>query len=242
MKPTILSLLLPAYREAENLAWLLPELKAALEHITESYEILVMDAEQPLDATPEVCAANDVECIARIGGRLYGDAVRTGIRHARGRFILVMDADGSHDPSFISRLWERRADAEVVIASRYAEGGSTENPAVLIAMSRCVNVVFQIVLRLPVRDVSNSFRLYDGDSLRSIDLECSNFDIVEEVLVKLVAGPCQARVLEVPATFARRRHGETKRDLLAFAASYLATLRRLHRFRQQALREIRGNS
>jgi dolichol-phosphate mannosyltransferase len=233
-----LSVVLPAWKEAENLEWLLPELRAVLEGLGVTWEILVIDAPEPVDPTGEVCRAAGVRCVPRRGGTLYGDAVRTGLAEARGAWIVMMDADGSHETGQVARLWAARARADLLIASRYVAGGQTENPAVLIGMSLAVNVVFRLVLHLSVRDVSNSFRLYRAAPLRALRLECDNFDIVEEILVKLCADP-SLRVLELPTTFARRRKGETKRDLRAFAVSYLATLRRLRRLQARAREDRR---
>ena len=60
-------------------------------------------------------------------GRDYGDAVRSGIACARGRFVVFLDAGHSHDPAFIRDLFARRNEADVVVASRYVPGGDTEN-------------------------------------------------------------------------------------------------------------------
>src|SRR5205085_7298845 len=129
---------------------------------------------------------------------------------ARGRWVLVMDGDGSHNPLTVPELWQHRQDNDLVIASRYVRGGQTENPAILIFMSQIVNVVFRLALRLKCLDVSNSFRLYRGDDVRSLRLECNHFDIVEEILVKLAGLRPGFRIKEVPFTFERRKAGKTK--------------------------------
>jgi dolichol-phosphate mannosyltransferase len=232
-----LSIALPAYEEAANLAVLLPQLKGVLEGLGVRHEILVVDTEQPRDATPQVCAEHGVRYLPRTGGSLYSDAVRTAIRASTGRWVIFMDADGSHSPSFVTNLWAEREAADVIIASRYIAGGKTENPAVLILLSLAVNVVFRVVLGLDCSDVSNSFRLYRGDDLRALTLECQNFDIVEEMLVKLCFTGQGRTVKEIPFTFEQRKAGKTKRDLVSFATSYLTTLGRLYRMKRQARRE-----
>lgn len=228
-----LSVVLPAYEEAENLAWFLPRLRGVLEPLRVSHEILVVDTSSPLDATPAICREQGVQYFNREGGNLYSHAVKTGIARSRGRRVVMMDCDGSHDPSVIPRLWAERDRANLVIASRYVPGGHTENPAILIGLSLAVNLVFRLVLRLHCRDVSNSFRLYEGEELRALRLECANFDIVEEILIKLSYGRPDFRVREIPFTFGRRKAGRTKRDLLAFALSYLATLARFYRMEKR---------
>lgn len=235
--PPELSVVLPAYEEAANLAILLPQLHEALQRLKVSYEIIVVDSDVPRDATHDVCARHQVTCVSRRGGPLYGDAIRTAQEVARGTYVVLMDADGSHSPDFIQQLWSQRHDADMVIASRYVKGGETDNPAVLIFLSLVVNVVFRTVLGLNAADVSNSFRLYHGDELRSLKLVCNHFDIVEEILVKLYFSRPNYKLKELPFRFGKRKEGQTKRKLIPFAIGYLGTLRRL-----RALKPKKGGS
>jgi dolichol-phosphate mannosyltransferase len=230
-----LSVVLPAYEEAANLDILLPALQRTLAKIGASSEIVVVDAEQPRDATPDICARHGAIYQPRAGGELYGHAIRTAQQTARGRFVVLMDSDGSHSPEFLPKLWEHRDTSDMVIASRYVKGGHTDNRAILIFMSLIVNVVFRTVLGLKCADVSNSFRLYRGDELRALQLECDNFDIVEEILVKLYFSRAGYRLKEVPFVFEQRKAGKTKRKLVVFAFGYLGTLMRLHRLKRKAV-------
>lgn len=239
--PVELTVMLPAYREADSLRQLLPALKAQAALLTPDYEILVVDTQESVDDTVEVCRLNGVRHKHRTGGNFYGDAIRTGISSAQGRFIVVMDADGSHNPSYLPLLWEQRDAYDVVIGSRYVAGGMTENPAILIAMSYIVNWTFRIAFHLECSDVTNSLRLYRAALLKELQLECDNFDLVEEILIKIVAGKSRGTVKEVPVVFERRKAGESKRNLVAFAVSYLQTLLRLRKFYSAARREALRN-
>ncbi len=233
---------MPAYREAESLRTLLPVLVPAVIALSSSSEIIVADSLTPLDDTAEVCAANGVTCIPRTGGNLYGDAVRTGIQRSRGRYVLLMDSDGSHNPAELDKLWQRRGTADVIIGSRYVPGGNTENPAVLILMSRVLNLAYKFAFRLPVADVSNSLRLYRGDQLRPLHLVSNNFDIVEEILIRLVAGDCHASTAEVPVTFEQRKAGVSKRNLPAFMLSYFSSMAKMRRFRNEELARVQSTA
>ncbi len=222
-----LSVVLPAYREAENLRNLIPVLQTQLDQSSLSYEILVVDTPQPMDESPTICEHFGVRYIARTPGDCYGDAVRSGIGNSLGKYIVCMDADGSHSPEFIHQLLPHADQNDVVIASRYIQGGSTENGFVLAAMSRILNVTYSLVLGLPCKDVSNSFRLYNGPLVRGLKLTCSNFDIVEELLVRMRVARGQLSFKEVPFHFQAREHGTTKRKLSAFIATYIVTMGRL---------------
>src|SRR5271163_2168264 len=103
-----LSVVLPAYEEAENLRVLLPRLRQAAGALTPAHEIIVVDAEAPRDETPAVCRENGVRYVPRRGGSPYGNAVRTGLAESQGAYVILMDADGSHAPEFLAQLWPFR--------------------------------------------------------------------------------------------------------------------------------------
>ncbi len=148
-----------------------------------------------------------------------------------------MDADGSHSPEFIRELWEKRHNADVVIASRYVAGGHTDNPGLLVGMSRILNRIFRFIVGFPVLDVSNSFRLYRGDLLRSLRLTYRHFDILEEILAKLLwQGRTPATVLEIPYHFERRLAGKSKRNLLVFGLHFCIAAVRLYGMRRRLKR------
>jgi len=237
VNPTDLTITLSAYREAENLSVMLPLIKAAAARLTPNFEILVIDTEQPMDNTASICAANGVRHVHRTGGNSYGDATRTGIAEAHGTYILNMDADGSHSPDYFPAMWAERERFDITIGSRYAPGGHTDNPAVLIWMSYVVNLTFRVAFSIRAKDVTNSFRLYRRDILTPLKLESNDFDILEEILIKTVLRRPPATIGEVPVTFNRRKAGESKRKLIPFAFGYLKTLKRLRSFAKAAKRE-----
>jgi dolichol-phosphate mannosyltransferase len=228
---------MPAYREADALRQLLPALVPAINALSERTEIIVADSVEPLDDTGAVCSQFGVRHLHRTGGNSYGDAVRTGIRNSIGKFVLLMDADGSHNPKDIEHLWAARNRADIVIGSRYVPGGNTENPAMLILMSRVLNYLYKFAFGLSVSDISNSFRLYRGAYLRSLELVSSDFDIVEEILIRLAFGPATASVTEIPVTFEKRKAGISKRNLPAFMLSYMGSIITLRQFRAAELKK-----
>lgn len=222
-----LTIVLPSYLEEDNLRLLLPRIKEQCQLMAQSFEILVVDTLAPMDGTQSVCKEVGVVYLSREGGNTYGDAVRTGIKKSKGNFVVFMDADGSHPPHFLPALYAKKSEADIVIASRYVEGGLTENSRILVLMSLIVNIGYRIVLGLKCKDVSNSFKLYPGDSLRSLNLRCNNFDIVEEILFKIVKSHPEFKITEIPFSFKKRMFGETKRNLFSFIFTYILTLIRL---------------
>jgi len=222
-----LSVILPSYLEEENLRLLLPRLLDTITKLTNDYEIIVVDTVNPLDGTEQVCKMNNVMYINRENGNTFGDAVRTGIKTAKGEFILFMDADGSHPPEFISNMYPFTTDYDIVIASRYVQGGYTENNKLQIFMSRMLNVVYALVLGLKCKDVSNSFKIYKARFLKEINLRSDNFDIIEEILFKICKNHKDVRIYEAPFSFKKRMFGKTKRNLTIFVVTYVFTLLKL---------------
>lgn len=238
-----LSVVIPAYLEAENLAELLPKLQTVLAKHCEKWEILVVDSVSPLDATPAVCARTPgVRHIARRGGNHYGDAIRTGFSEAALPYVAVMDADGSHSPEELPNMLAATGDHEIVIASRYIPGGDTRNPGILIFMSWIVNISYRLILRIPLHDISNSFRIYRREQLQKLELQSSNFEIVEEILIKLILLFPADRILETPTCFQKRKHGESKRDLVRFAFSYFSCIWRLLKLKYRTCQTMRKPS
>jgi len=222
-----LSIIIPAYLEADNLKEILPGINKTLDKMNIKSEVMVLDTVMPMDDTAAICGNNGARYINRENGNDYGDAVRTGIRHAKGCYVIFMDADGSHSPEFIKNLYDSREGFDVVIASRYVKGGNTENNRLSIIMSLIVNIVYSKFLHLECHDVSNSFKLYDRALLKEVYLVSKNFDIVEEILVKLKKKKKNLKIYEIPYTFKKRMFGTTKRNLFLFSISYIFTLIKL---------------
>jgi len=107
-----------------------------------------------------------------------------------------------------------------VIASRYIQGGKTENPAVLIFYESDGQRRLPHRIGVEMLRCLEQFPALSRDDLRALQLKCNNFDIVEEILVKLAMARPGYRIKEVPFVFEKRKAGKTKRNLLLFALGY----------------------
>lgn len=222
-----LTIVLPAYNEYENLKFLLPRIIDVMRSIQIDYEVIVVDTVTSMDETSKLCAYENVKHLHRGPTNSYGCAIRTAIKHAEGEFVVFMDADGSHDPNYLREMYSRKTGADVVVASRYVDGGGTENTPILVLMSKIVNFGYRYVLGLKCKDVSNSLKLYKSELIKDLVLRAENFDIVEEILYKANRKKGTLNIVEIPCTFKRRMYGETKRNLLVFIFTYLVTLYKL---------------
>jgi dolichol-phosphate mannosyltransferase len=222
-----LSIIIPAWHEAENLSLLLPELNEAAKGLGLDYEILVADHPSG-DGTEELCAREGAARL-NVPGRGYGEALRAGFAAAAGRFVLTMDADLSHPSDFIRVLWKSRETADVIIASRYVAGGRAEMPFYRRLLSGVLNWTFARALSVPLKDLSSGFRLYRREVLEDVHPERRDFDILQELLVSAYA--LGYRVSEVPFTYRRRGSGASHARLFAFGVQYSGTLWRMWRLR-----------
>src|SRR3989442_5202077 len=222
-----LSLVLPALNEGENLDRVLPELKTALATLGPTYEIIVVDGGSS-DGTQEIVRKHGARLVSQ-KLRGFGGAYRAGFEQARGEYVITLDADGSHDPKFLKDLWAARGDGDVVIASRYVPGGAAEMPATRRVLYRILNVTVGRGLSLPVHDLSSGYRLYRGAILRELELTATDFDVLEEILIRALAAGY--RVHEVPFRYRARVSGRSHARLVRFAISYLRTFVAMWRLR-----------
>lgn len=225
--PIDLSIVIPAANEGENLHSLLPEIIDVLKEMPITYEIIVID-ELADDFTKRVVERSNAVLISD-NSPGYGNSLIEGIRASRGRYILTMDADFSHPPHFIKELWKRKISGDVVIASRYIEGGKAIMPISRYILSRILNIFFSRGLDLHVKDMSSGFRLYRSDVIKNQSPQCINFDIVQELLVRtLIEG---YKISEIPFVYQPRKFGSSHARVIKFGLDYLRTFTKLWKIR-----------
>lgn len=214
-----------AYKEEDNLKVLIPKIIHNLEAIGCEYEIQVIDTEEPLDNTESVCKAfGAIYRNQEYTG--FGGALKTAIKYANKELFLILDSDGSHNPQYIPDLYQKFVSekCDLVIGSRYVPGGKTLDKKSSIVMSRLLNFVFRIFLGIQAKDISTDFRLYKTEQLKLIDLTSINYDVLQEVILKLKLNNPGFRICEIPITFEKRKYGESKRKLIPFIISYIKSL------------------
>jgi dolichol-phosphate mannosyltransferase len=226
-----LTVVIPSANEGPNLALLMPQIGAVLDSLQIDYEILVVvprgDAEIGQDGWPPGVRVLQQE------RRGYGGALLRGFSEAKGRYILTMDADLSHLPTFIRTLWEARVSAEVVIASRYVAGGTAEMPWTRRMLSRVLNTFFSRGLSLELRDMSSGFRLYNAAVMENQEYAALDFDILQRILLQAYAEGW--RIREVPFAYAPRQHGASHARVIRFGVAYLRTFWELWKLRNSIL-------
>nr|BAL54375.1 dolichyl-phosphate beta-D-mannosyltransferase [uncultured Chloroflexota bacterium] len=210
---------IPTYNEAENL----PRLLSALFSLPLDLSVLVIDDNSP-DGTGELAeqlravypALHVLRRPSKQGLRL---AYLSGFRHVLQwdtEAIAQMDADLSHDPAVLPRMFEALQSCEVVLGSRYVAGGSVDVrwPLWRRWLSRFGNLYARTILSLPLRDVTTGYRLWKKEALQKMPLErIQSNGYIFLVEMAYLAYRMGYRFSEVPIYFSERKWGKSKMSL-----------------------------
>jgi len=214
-----LTVVIPTYNEAENIA---PMTGALFGLDIPALSLLIVDDESP-DGSGHI--ADDLasrypdrmHVLHRTGPRGLGLAYIDGFRYAleHGADLVVqMDCDFSHSPRYIPQFLERIPDYDVVIGSRYVEGGKTDEDWGLgrWLLSWWANSIYtRLILGCKVKDTTAGFKCWRRETLQGIDLNSIHAQgYVFQVEMAYVTERLGYRVLEIPIYFEDRRIGRSK--------------------------------
>jgi dolichol-phosphate mannosyltransferase len=212
----VLSVVVPTFNERDNVTALYRKLDATLQGI--AWEVVFVDDNSP-DGTWDVVRAlarrdSRVRCLRRIGRRGLSGACIEGILASSAPFAAVMDADLQHDetqlPKMLSLL--QSGEAELVIGSRYVEGGSADSfNRHRAGASALATEVAKRVLGVRVADPMSGFFMIRRDRFEQLapELSTQGFKILLDVIATAHG---KLRTVEVPYSFGARLHGESKLD------------------------------
>jgi dolichol-phosphate mannosyltransferase len=209
-------LVLPTYNEADNLEAIVV---AALDQLPAERRLLIVDDSSP-DGTGEIAdrlAAEhaEVEVLHRARKEGLGPAYVAGFHRALAggaALIAQMDADFSHDPGDLPRLLAATGDADLVLGSRYVEGGAVaEWGAARRLISRGGSAYARALLGIEISDLTGGFKVFKRRVLEAIELETiPSLGYAFQVETTYRAVRAGFRVIEVPIVFRDRRVGESK--------------------------------
>ena len=226
-----LSIIVPTFNERTNV----PLLVERLERLLAAYdwEVVFVDDNSP-DGTAAAARAigegdSRVRCIRRIGRRGLAGACLEGMLASQARYVAVMDADLQHDESLLLDMLEhlRAARADLVVASRYLQGGSAAGLSKQRSrVSRWSNAVVRLLLGIDLTDPMSGYFMVRRDAFEALapSLSSQGFKILLDIVA---TGRGSLRIIELPTIFRERRHGESKLDskiALDFAALVVAKL------------------
>jgi len=227
VKKPDLSVIIPALNEAENLAYVIPQVRFIFRPLNLDLEIIVVD--ELADAKTRLVVLENGATLLSPPSRGYGLALQAGFDFAHADYIVTMDADLSHPPEFLLGMWSERHTADILIASRYVDGGRAEMPIFRYWLSRTLNIFFSRGLDLKIKDMSSGFRMYNKRAISLENLGGKDFNILQELLVNaLIQG---YRIREVPFTYLPRASGSSHARVIKFGLVYLRTFMQLWRIR-----------
>ncbi len=208
--------LIPTYNEKKNIA----SLSRLSFNTLPGASLLVIDDNSP-DGTADLVLEMkkdfpNLEVHKRVGdkgfGKSYVDGFRSILNDERYDCVVMMDADFSHDPTVVPAMVDRLSSCDVVIGSRYVDGGGIENWNLKRRiLSRFANFYARTILGVPIRDLTTGFMCFKKNVLKNIDLDSlrsEGYAFLIELKYKMYRAGY--KVSEYPIVFSERREGQSK--------------------------------
>lgn len=221
--------IIPTYNESENLERLISEVFMVAPEV----EILVVDDNSP-DGTGDIAErlalTQSVHVRHRPGKMGLGTAYVEGFQWALEHnydYVLEMDCDFSHQPRYLPAFLQAIKSADLVIGSRYIQGGSTPDwNALRKLISWGGNQYARLMLGLTTNDATGGFRCYRSEILervpwQRIQLRGYGFQVGAAYFVEQIGG----RIAEIPITFEDRRVGQSKMSTKILLEAFLYVTR-----------------
>jgi dolichol-phosphate mannosyltransferase len=229
--PAILSVIVPTFNEAQNIAELASRLERALEGI--AWEAIIVDDNSPdgTSAVAKAIAAKNprLRCLRRLGRRGLAGACLEGILSSSADYVAVIDGDLQHDEALLPRMLKRLTDgeADLVVGSRYTAGAAGEGfDSSRGAISHTATRLARWLLGVRLSDPMSGFFMARRESVEAVADRLSPIGF--KILLDLVlTAQGRLRVVEEPYVFRQRHAGESKFDArigLEFIGLMLAKL------------------
>lgn len=225
-------IIIPTYNEKENIERMIRTL-LALEH---GFDVLVVDDGSP-DGTAGIVKSlmaefpDKVFIIERSGKLGLGTAYIAGFKWALKQgyeYIFEMDADFSHNPDDVPRLYEACAKdgADLSVGSRYVTGVNVVNwPMGRVLMSYFASKYVRMITGLPVYDTTAGFNCYRRSVLEAIDLDAIRFKgYAFQIEMKFITHKCGFTIKEVPVIFVNRVLGVSKMSGGIFSEAFFGVI------------------
>ena len=226
-----LSIIIPTYNEKENLVSLIPQIKA----LYPKASVFIVDdnsKDGTADYFKKYSTVNvNVHLISRKGKLGRGSAVIDGLKKAlesvKSEYYLEMDADFSHKPEEINLLLEKKEPETLVIGSRYINGSKIINwPYLRKILSTLANIYIRTILKIPLHDFTNGFRLYPkkaAETIVKINPQVIGYTTLSETAYILYLH--HFKFIEVPTTFINRKIGKSKISIKEYLQSLISIIK-----------------
>jgi dolichol-phosphate mannosyltransferase len=209
--------IIPTYKEKENVEAIV----SAVSSLPRKFDILIIDDNSP-DGTAELIKHLQLTCpnlhlIERPGKMGLGTAYLTGFDWALEKgysFIFEMDADFSHDPADLMKLYKACSEdgADLAIGSRYISGVNVVNwPLTRVLMSYFASIYVRVITGMRIMDTTAGFKCYRSEALRNIrKYRIRSVGYGFQIEMKFTAWKLGCKIIEIPIIFTDRRLGTSK--------------------------------
>ena len=226
--------IIPTYNEKENIEAII----TAVMELPLDFNVLIIDDGSP-DGTADIVKKlmagkfkNRLFIVERSGKLGLGTAYICGFKWAiehKADYIFEMDADFSHNPQDLLKLYDACANqgADLAIGSRYVTGVNVVNwPMGRVLMSYFASFYVRTVLGVSIRDTTAGFVCYKRHTLETIELDKIRFKgYAFQIEMKFTAHKCGAKIIEVPIVFVNRVLGTSKMSGGIFSEALLGVIR-----------------
>ncbi len=232
------TIIIPAYKEGEYIQPALRGVAEAFRLAGVQFEIIVVLDLVPSDDTnshvKKVCRTYDeIRIVERIGRRGVGDAIVTGIEHARGEIVIPVMGDQSEDPADIVKLASEAENYDVVFTNRFKRGRPAGYPVLKFVANRCCNVAAMLLFGIAFSDTTNAFKAYKRVLLDRIPLTSKGFEIFLEMPIKAMTLASRVDEIEVSHTVRRKKAAKLSvtKDGYNYIRVLLSLLRHEHKMK-----------
>ena len=224
--------IIPTYNEIENIGKIID----AVMRLSDGFDVLVID-----DASPDGTQDAVLSKIEQYPGRVYmetrqgklglGTAYIDGFKWALSRqygYVIEMDADFSHNPDDLPKLYHQCRDhgADIAIGSRYVSGVNVVNwPMRRVLMSYFASMYVRVITRMPLRDSTAGFVCYRAEVLRTLNLDNIQFKgYAFQIEMKFKSWFRKFKIVEVPIVFVNRQLGTSKMNSSIFGEAVFGVI------------------
>jgi dolichol-phosphate mannosyltransferase len=225
----LLSVCIPAYNEEGNVGQTIESVNRELEAAAIPHEFVIANDNSSDNTASVVRGRMDAGVPIRLINRRppggFGRAIRSCLDHFRGDVMVIVMADLSDDPADIVRYYEKINEGfDAVYGSRFARGSVRRDyPAAKLIANRFGNSLIQVLFRTSHNDLTNSFKAYRAEAIRSIlPLYSSHFNVLIEISIGILIR--DFRIAAMPVNWYGRTWGRANFRIRELARRYFATL------------------
>ena len=224
LKPSSVSIIVPAYNEADGIGTLIYRIQEILQEIENSFEILVID-DGSHDNTADLAQKAGARVIQHPYNIGNGAAIKTGIRKAKGEIIVMLDADGQHPPEDIPRLVEKVGPHDMVVGARSTDSDTDTHRNIA---NTIYNLLASYVTGSKIEDLTSGFRAIKAEVARGfVYLLPNQFSYPTTITLATIRS---GRSLTYVPILGRRRKGKSNIRIFSDGIKFLMIILRIATF------------